>query len=415
MVDLTPIYISAGDGGDGRISFLRTRYQQKGGPDGGDGGKGGSVILRADQNVQTLRDFSGKKKIEAKNGQTGGAYKQHGKDMEDVYVRLPVGTAVWRSIADFEPMRERRMYTIDEEGERKEWKRTGRDDGGKVRSHILTPTKRAGTTKMFSYHGSEVEAEFVTELLHHDDERVIARGGYGGRGNFQFRSSSHTTPRDAETGESAEKGLFFFELQSLADVGLVGFPNIGKSTLLSVLTNASPQVANYPFTTLEPNLGILQFDGKKAEERDSYVVADIPGIIEGASEGKGLGIAFLRHIERCRVLVIVLALDEYAYMEQDSEQIVQHLEEQYRQVEHELDVYEKASEQELEKQGTNHVPLSEKQRIIVLGKADLLSDEQKQHVASAFHSTPRAFFISGKTLEGIATLKNKLHEMLRSS
>jgi GTPase len=184
--------------------------------------------------------------------------------------------------------------------------------------------------------------EWVGEVLETGETLRVAKGGKGGRGNFEFRSSTHTTPHEAETGETGEAGVFFFELQVLADVGFVGFPNAGKSTLLSVITTARPQIANYPFTTLEPNLGILDFPSHKEGDRANFVIADIPGIIEGASEGKGLGTAFLRHIERCRMLLFVLSVEDYEVLDHadDAEYLTGKLLEQYNALLDELREYE---------------------------------------------------------------------------
>lgn len=435
MVDLIRLFIKAGNGGDGRISFLRTRYQMKGGPDGGNGGRGGSVIVRADRNLHSLRDYAGKSVIDAKNGQMGGRYKSSGAHSDDVILKVPVGTVVWRSQEDYAPIEPFRMYKYDDNDERQEWflnpKRAfaqkHREEAVGQRQKldqaeitidpetggVVVRSKNEGprASKVFNTPDGEVEAICLGEVLQDGDEIVVARGGKGGRGNFEFRSSTHTTPYEAETGEGAEKGTFFFELESLADVGLVGLPNVGKSTLLSVLTAARPEIANYPFTTLEPNLGVLRFDAMEADERESYLIADIPGIIAGASEGKGLGINFLRHIERCRILVFVLGLEDHELLDHMDEPqwLGEQLTKQYEQLETELSSYEAAQQRQGD---TKRIPLSQKLRLVCIGKADLVLPEVRPEVTSATPTLQAAQWLSGKTLEGVEELKVKLRQML---
>lgn len=237
FVDTATVNVAAGKGGDGAVSFRHEIYVDKGGPDGGDGGKGGDVVFRASENVNTLLDFRYKPELKAKDGGAGAKRDRHGRNGEDLIVKVPVGTVVTR-------------------------------DG--------------------------VE---IADLAEHDQEVVIAQGGDGGFGNAHFKSSTRQTPRMAEKGEPGDAFEAVLELKLLADVGLVGFPNAGKSTFLSVISNARPEVADYAFTTLTPHLGVADIDN------DSLLVADIPGLIEGASEGKGLGDDFLRHVERTGVLL----------------------------------------------------------------------------------------------------------------
>jgi GTPase len=324
------------------------------------------------------------------------------------------------------------MHRINEEGEREEWFLNPKRAHALKHAHLLPKGKsqkkadivvdpKTGAVivqseeeerplKVFNAPQGEVEAQWIGEVLHHGEELVVVRGGRGGRGNWQFRSSTHTTPMEAETGEGAEEGLFFLELESLADVGFVGFPNVGKSTLLSVLTKARPEIANYPFTTLEPNLGVLSYDAIDSSDRASYLVADIPGIIEGASEGKGLGVAFLRHIERCRALVFVISLDDYELLshQDDPKLIAEALIEQYEKLEDELRTYE----QEHKRSDDRRVPLSQKERLICISKADLLPEELRPDITSSASILKNALFISGKTLEGVDELKAKLHTIL---
>ena len=237
FADTAEVMIVAGKGGRGMVSFRHEKYVDKGGPDGGDGGKGGDVIFVADNNVNTLASFRFKPELRAGDGEAGGKRRMHGADGLDKLVKVPVGTAVYR------------------------------------------------------------DGRLVTELTTSGQRRVVAFGGAGGFGNAHFKSSTRQTPRVAEVGEKGDSFLAKLELKLVADVGLVGFPNAGKSTFLSVVSNARPEIANYAFTTLTPNLGVADIDGQ------SLLIADIPGIIEGASRGKGLGLEFLRHIERTSVIL----------------------------------------------------------------------------------------------------------------
>ena len=243
FVDYTKVELIAGKGGTGCVSFRREKYIPKGGPDGGNGGRGGNIVAMADNNLHTLQDIRYSKIYRAKNGSPGSSSMKTGKDGEDIFIRVPLGTVI-RNI-----------------------------ESGDV----------AG------------------ELIEDTDEIIICKGGIGGKGNVNYKSSTHQTPRYAQSGKEGESGQFEFELKILADVGLVGFPNAGKSTLLSVLSKAKPKIADYPFTTLEPHLGIV-----KTGEYQSFLMADIPGLIEGASKGKGLGHQFLRHIERNRLLLFLI-------------------------------------------------------------------------------------------------------------
>jgi len=243
FVDYTKVELHAGKGGPGCVSFRREKYIPKGGPDGGNGGRGGNIIVQGDSNLHTLQDIRYSRIYTAKNGTPGLSSMKTGKDGEDIIIRVPLGTLI-----------------------------------------------RNVTSGM-------VAADMVED----GDEVVICKGGIGGKGNVNFKSSTHQTPRYAQPGTEGETGEFEFELKVLADVGLVGLPNAGKSTLLSVLSKARPKIADYPFTTLEPHLGIV-----KTGEYQSFLMADIPGLIEGASKGKGLGHQFLRHIERNRLLLYLI-------------------------------------------------------------------------------------------------------------
>lgn len=243
FIDKVNIYVEAGKGGDGVVAFRREAYVPKGGPAGGDGGKGGSIIFEATTSLSTLLDFRYRREYKAKSGEQGMAKKMHGADAADMILKVPVGTVIYD------------------------------EDTGKVLADLTQDKQRA----------------------------IIAKGGRGGRGNARFATSRNPAPTICERGEPGVKHNLVCELKLLADVGLVGFPSVGKSTFLSVVTRAKPEIADYHFTTIVPNLGVVQ-----AKDGRSFVMADLPGLIEGASQGKGLGHQFLRHIERCRVIVHVI-------------------------------------------------------------------------------------------------------------
>ncbi|HQD42196.1 MAG TPA: GTPase ObgE, partial [Bacillota bacterium] len=243
FVDMVKIHTAAGNGGHGAVSFRREKYIPAGGPDGGDGGRGGDIVFEADPGMKTLMDFRYKKRYRAENGQNGAGFNKTGKNGEDLVLKVPVGTV----IKDF--------------------------DTGIVIADLTTAGQRV----------------------------VAARGGKGGKGNARFASAVRQAPTFAESGYDGEERWLVLELKLIADVGLIGFPNVGKSTILSVVTGAKPKIANYPFTTLTPNLGVVALDGDR-----TFVLADIPGLIEGAHRGVGLGHDFLRHIERTRLLIHVL-------------------------------------------------------------------------------------------------------------
>lgn len=242
FVDKVYLIIKAGKGGNGVVSFRREKFVPKGGPDGGDGGKGGDIILKVDNNINNLYHLRHTPTIRAGNGKNGKGKKMHGKNGKDLIIKVPPGTTIF-----------------NEEGAQ------------------------------------------ICDLLTSSDEKIIARGGKGGKGNTHFATPEMRTPEFATEGESGEKKRIVLELKSIADVGIVGYPNVGKSTLLANISSATPKIANYPFTTLSPNLGVVEFD-----DFTRLTFADIPGVIEGASDGKGLGLEFLRHIERTKLLLILL-------------------------------------------------------------------------------------------------------------
>lgn len=242
FIDKTKLELTAGDGGDGMVAFRREKYVPMGGPAGGDGGNGSDIVFRGDRNLSTLLDLRYRKKIKGPKGQNGMSKKMHGKSAEPTIVRVPVGTTI-----------------------------------------------------------KDANNELIADIVRDGQEEIIAKGGRGGRGNVRFASNNNPAPNISENGEPGQEVAVIVELKLLADCGLVGLPSVGKSTFLSVVSAAKPEIAEYPFTTIVPNLGVV-----KVDDGSSFVMADLPGLIEGASQGKGLGIQFLRHIERCRVIVHVV-------------------------------------------------------------------------------------------------------------
>ncbi|WP_340156480.1 GTPase ObgE [uncultured Winogradskyella sp.] len=325
FVDYVKMHVTSGNGGKGSSHLHREKYIAKGGPDGGDGGRGGHVILRGNSNLWTLIHLKYKRHIRAGHGSHGSSGRSTGADGEDMYVDVPLGTVVRDSETDTI------LFEITEEGE----------------------------------------------------ERIVVEGGMGGRGNWHFKNSVNQTPRYAQPGIPLEELDITLELKVLADVGLVGFPNAGKSTLLSVLTSAKPKIADYEFTTLKPNLGIVEY-----RDFQSFVMADIPGIIEGAAEGKGLGYYFLRHIERNSILLFLIPAD--------AKDIV----EQYEILEDELRRY--------------NPEMLDKDRLVVVSKSDMLDDELKSEISVVLDKDLKAnyLFISSVAQQGLVELKDSLWKML---
>jgi len=325
FVDYVKIYCRSGKGGRGSMHLRHVKYQPNGGPDGGDGGHGGSVILRGNHNYWTLLHLKYQRHVYAENGGNGGRDKCHGTDGKDQYIDVPCGTVVYNA--------ETGKYVCD-----------------------------------VTYDGQEV---------------VLLKGGRGGLGNFQFRTSTNQAPRYAQPGEPMQEMTVIMELKLLADVGLVGFPNAGKSTLLSSVSSARPKIANYPFTTLEPSLGIVGYHDNK-----SFVMADIPGIIEGASEGKGLGLRFLRHIERNSLLLFMVPGDT-------------------DDIKHDYEVLLG----ELEKFNPQ---LLTKHRVLAVTKCDLLDEELIEMLKADLPTDLPVVFISSVTGTGIDNLKDVLWTELNS-
>ncbi len=323
FVDYVKIHCTSGSGGGGSSHFRREKYIPKGGPDGGDGGRGGHVYLRGNKQMWTLLHLKFSKHIKAGHGVHGAGQLKTGGEGEDKYIEVPLGT-------------------IARDAE------TG---------------------------------EFLFEITDHGEERIIQRGGRGGLGNNNFKSSTNQTPRFAQTGGDSVEGWKVLELKILADVGLVGFPNAGKSTLLSVVSEAKPEIADYPFTTIRPNLGIVSY-----RDYRSFVMADIPGIIEGAHKGKGLGLRFLRHIERNSCLLFMVAADS------------DDIQKEYDVLLGELEAY--------------NPELMHKERILAISKSDMLDDELKAEIAKELPTTVKTIFISSVAQTGLIELKDIIWKTL---
>lgn len=319
FIDYVKILCRSGKGGAGSRHFYRAKYVPKGGPDGGDGGRGGHIILRGNKNMWTLLPLKYRRHIFAGNGQSGSGGRSFGKDGDDVIIDVPCGTVVFDA-------------------------ETGK---------------------------------FLVEVKNDGEEVYLLKGGRGGLGNWHFKSATNRTPRYAQPGEPAIEKSVILELKLLADVGLVGFPNAGKSTLLSALSSARPKIADYPFTTMEPQLGIVSY-----RDNRSFVMADIPGIIEGASEGKGLGLRFLRHIERNAVLLFMVPAD------------ADDIEAEYRVLLGELEKF--------------NPQLMDKHRILAISKSDMLDDELIEEIRKTLPDDVPHVFISAVTGQGLSELKDTL-------
>lgn len=330
FVDRVKIHVKGGNGGNGMVSFFRAKYITHGGPDGGDGGRGGDVIFVGDESMGTLMDFRYKRMFKAGNGQDGGKRNCFGKDGESVVIKVPVGTVIREA------------------------------ESGKI----------------------------MADITKHGEEKILIHGGKGGKGNQHFATPTRQAPRYAEQGRVAKEYDVILELKLIADVGLIGFPNVGKSTLLSMVTNANPKIANYHFTTLAPNLGVVE-----GRYGDSFVLADIPGLVEGASEGVGLGHAFLRHVERTKVFIHVV---DAAGVEGDDPV------ENVRKINQELEAY--------------NPELMKRPQVIAANKTDIPgSEENVERLKEAYEKEGfEVFPISAATNKGLDELLTKVAEILKN-
>jgi GTP-binding protein len=325
FVDQAKIFVASGHGGSGCVSFRREKFIPKGGPDGGDGGDGGSIIFVCNTHIRSLYDFTRKKHFRAGRGGHGKGANKRGKNGTDIFVKVPAGTQIFN------------------------------DDTG----------------------------VFLGELTREQDQIIIAKGGKGGKGNARFVSSTHQAPREWEQGKSGQEINIRLELKLIADVGLVGLPNAGKSTLLARLSNAKPKIADYPFTTIHPNLGVVKY-----KDFNTFVIADIPGLIEGAHEGKGLGHEFLRHIERTKILLFLIDIAS----------------------ENPLDDYQTL----LNELQSHDLGLLEKPRIIAFNKCDLIAEPDRDKELLQLKGG-HAYFISGVSGEGLDNLLDRLWLTLQQS
>ena len=320
FLDQVKIYIKAGDGGDGSPSFRREKFIEFGGPDGGDGGKGGSVILKAEQNLNTLIDFRYQQHHKAKRGENGAGQNRTGKSGEDLILKVPLGTQVFEE-----------------------------------------------DNKTLIYDFTKISEEFIA-----------AAGGKGGLGNTRFKSSTNRAPRKFTKGTQGEEFTIWLQLKTIADIGIIGLPNAGKSSLLASVTNANPKIANYQFTTLNPNLGVASYDNKE------ITIADIPGLVEGAHKGTGLGIQFLKHIERCKSLLHLIDITS------------EDLKKSYQQVKNELKKYSNK--------------LTKKKELIVLNKIDLIDEKEVNYIIKDFKKNTKSEVIALSTFNksSVSKIKSKL-------
>ena len=320
FLDQVKIYIKAGNGGHGSPSFRREKFIEYGGPDGGDGGKGGSVILKAEQNLNTLIDFRYQQHHKAKRGENGAGQNRTGKSGEDLILKVPLGTQVFEE-----------------------------------------------DNKTLIYDFTKISEEFIA-----------AAGGKGGLGNTRFKSSTNRAPRKFTKGTQGEEFTIWLQLKTIADIGIIGLPNAGKSSLLASVTNANPKIANYQFTTLNPNLGVASYDDKE------ITIADIPGLVEGAHKGTGLGIQFLKHIERCKSLLHLIDITS------------EDLKKSYQQVKNELKKYSNK--------------LTKKKELIVLNKIDLIDEKEVNHIIKDFKKNTKSEVIALSTFNksSVSKIKSKL-------
>ena len=414
MIDLVKLKLIAGDGGHGIVSFRREKYVPKGGPDGGAGGNGGSIILRSRRGLTTLRDYAGVNKIEAEDGKRGAFRKRFGEKGEDKIIEVPIGTEVVLLAENKISADRRKKYGfVNEEGEQELLNRADFKEGevapgrgrsnGTLAKYYLEDEKQgipwieADDLDVNNLKDKLNETLFI--FTEDNQEIVICQGGIGGRGNVSFKSSMNTTPLEAEYGSFAEQKYVKLELKLLADLGLVGFPNAGKSTFLSKVTKANPKIANYPFTTIEPNLGIMYLG--EGQAKDEIVIADIPGLIEGASEGKGLGLDFLRHVENSKALMFVLYLTEEVIFDQNisDEEKAEMLWDQYQKLKHELETYSDE--------------MVQKSSFLTINKMDLYNAKQIDSFRSYFkQKNMNVIFFSTVSGEGLDKVKKEIAKLI---
>lgn len=331
------------------MHFLRTKYQPKGGPDGGDGGKGGDVILVADENVENLVEFNYKKRFIAESGERGYGKKMHGEDKPNLEVRVPVGTTVYEIPVAYSELDLRKREIFEQ----------------------VMGSRRQ-----------------IMDMDEHGKRFEVAWGGKGGRGNWHFRSSVNQTPKEAEPGKKGEEKWLLLELKVVADVGIIGLPNVGKSSLLKSLTRANPKIANYPFTTLEPNLGVASVGDKK------IILVDVPGVVEEAWEGRGIGPWFLRHLERTKKLIHVLAPNlEIRNSKFEIEQVTEQLVRDYQIVRKELEKYGKG--------------LTEKPELVVVNKRELVEEGDWGKIGKEFEKE------TGKKLVWVSAASGEVGELVK--
>ncbi len=320
FLDQVKIYIKAGNGGDGSPSFRREKFIEYGGPDGGDGGKGGSIILKAEQNLNTLIDYRYQQHHKAQRGENGTGQNKTGKSGNDLILKVPLGTQIFE----------------------------------------------------------EDNKTLIYDFLKVGEEFVVAVGGKGGLGNTRFKSSTNRAPRKFTKGNTGEEFIIWLQLKTIADIGIIGLPNAGKSSLLSAITNANPKIANYQFTTLNPNLGVTKYDNKEV------IIADIPGLVEGAHKGTGLGIRFLKHIERCKSLLHLIDITN------------SDLKKSYKQIKNELRNYSSK--------------LTKKKELVVLNKIDLINEKEIKKIIKDFSKNTKSEIVTLSTLEknSVSKIKAKL-------
>ena len=320
FLDQVKIYVKAGNGGNGSPSFRREKFIEYGGPDGGDGGNGGSVILRAEQNLNTLIDYRYQQHHKAKRGDNGSGQNRTGKSGDDLILKVPLGTQVFE----------------------------------------------------------EDNKTLIYDFIKIGEEFVVAAGGKGGHGNTRFKSSTNRAPRKFTKGSSGEEFIIWLQLKTIADIGIIGLPNAGKSSLLAAITNANPKIANYRFTTLNPNLGVANYDNKEV------TIADIPGLVEGAHKGTGLGVQFLKHIERCKSLLHMIDITN------------KDLKKSYKQIKNELKNY--------------NSKISKKRELVVLNKTDLMNDDNIKKIIKDFSKYTKSEVITLTTLKkkSISKIKAKI-------